>query len=124
MGASKRERSGSLSPPQQRALDILANNPGITAGEFAEMMWPNSPGWNRQIKSGTKGVSAGRGMCKAGGSYLGRLARRGLARYSERLKGHCLTVLGEGRLRAHRDGLAAAQQPAARQAAGGRSGGQ
>lgn len=124
MGTSKRERSDVLSPPQQRAMDILANNPDITAGEFAELMWPDSPGWNRHVKSGTRSVAAGRGMCKAGGSYLGRLARRGLCYYSERLKGHCISELGEKRRLANQDDLADEQRPSTRKAAGGTCGGQ
>ena len=124
MAASKHDQSGALSPAQQRAMNILANNPGITAGEFAELMWPDSPGWNRQVKSGTRSVAAGRGMCKAGGSYLGRLARRGLCYYSERLKGHCISELGETRRLANQDDLADEQRPSTRKAAGGTRGGQ
>ncbi|KKK91462.1 hypothetical protein LCGC14_2712770, partial [marine sediment metagenome] len=60
-----------------QALRCLADGP-LTPTQFAEKMWPHSPGWLRIVKSGNNSVVRGRGMPKAGGSYLGKLRKRGL----------------------------------------------
>lgn len=45
--------------------------------EFAQLMWPDSPGWNRMHRCGY-GVSAGARMPVVGGQFLGKLRARGL----------------------------------------------
>lgn len=57
----------------------------IRPREFAELMWPNSPGWNRVHKCGPYGVSFGAMMPKVGGGFLGKLRARELITYASRL---------------------------------------
>lgn len=64
-------------PTKLDALRIIANKSPITATEFAELMWPDSEGWNR-VKNCGNGATRGRGMVLAGGSYLAKLKKQGL----------------------------------------------
>jgi hypothetical protein len=75
-----------------RALAILRDWPKthdicdhIRPREFAELMWPDSPGWSRCHKCGPYGSSFGAMMPKVGGGFLGKLRARGLITYSSRL---------------------------------------
>jgi hypothetical protein len=50
-----------------------------TATEFAESMWPDSPGWKRRSKCGTRNVAVvGAAMPRMAGSHLERLRLAGL----------------------------------------------
>ena len=75
--ATKQTPIEALTKPQRRALEILATGPK-TPTEFAEQMWPDSPGWTRVYSSGQHGSSAGKAMPRTGGAYLGKLRQRGL----------------------------------------------
>lgn len=75
-----------------RALAILRDWPKthdicdhIRPREFAELMWPDSPGWSRCHKCGPYGSSFGAMMPKVGGGFLGKLRARGLITYASRL---------------------------------------
>jgi len=63
---------------QIKALTILRKHGPLTPREFAEKMWPDSPGWERVHKCGPYGASKGAMMPMAGGAYLGKLRKRGL----------------------------------------------
>lgn len=65
------------------ALAILETHPNIGATEFAELMWPDSPAWNKSYKVG-RGSAFGAHLVWAAGGYLGRLVGKGLVyrRYS------------------------------------------
>lgn len=63
-----------------RALSILVHHGDISARQFAERMWPDSPGWSRVINTGPNGATHGKGMWLAAGSYLAKLRDRGLVR--------------------------------------------
>jgi len=61
-----------------RALEILRDNPDIgLPSRFAELMWPDAPGWEKSIKVG-RGATRGAGMPRAGGHLLGRMRKAGL----------------------------------------------
>jgi len=73
-------KGDSILPPKGyvRALEIVRDNPDLrTPGQFAEMMWPDSPCWNHSINVGY-GASPGAGMPRAGGHLLGRMRKAGL----------------------------------------------
>ena len=67
-----------LSTARRRALEILRDNPGVTASRFAHLMWPDAEGHKHHTKCGPKGVSVGGGMNLAAGGFLGKLVRAGL----------------------------------------------
>lgn len=56
----------------------------ISPREFAQLMWPDSPGWQRSHRCGY-GASRGAMMPKVGGGFLGRLYHRGLITTGNRL---------------------------------------
>ena len=66
-----------LTEPQRRALEIVAEHGPIRPAQFADRMWPDSPGWQRSYKCGPWGASRGIAMARTGGAYLGKLQRRG-----------------------------------------------
>lgn len=68
-----------VGPGTIKALCILSNHGPLLAGDFARLMWPDSPKWNEAYKCGAYGSSRGRGMLKSGGSFLGKMRRLGLA---------------------------------------------
>jgi hypothetical protein len=68
-----------IGPGTRRALTILRDYGPLTPREFAEKMWPDSPGWNRVHKCGPTGASRGRAMAESGGGFLGKLRKQGLA---------------------------------------------
>jgi hypothetical protein len=95
-----------LTKPQRRALEILAaaDRQGMLAGEVAQGLWPDSPGWRRA----SKGVAHGRGTAVRGktmpmvaGVLLARLRRRDLVRRDDRFAYH-LTPQGQQALTADR----------------------
>jgi hypothetical protein len=63
--------SGSLTEAQRRALSALqdAGPRGLTAAEFGRLMW-ESPAWTQR---------SSQGYARAGGGFLGKLRRAGLA---------------------------------------------
>lgn len=66
-----------MTDSQKKALEILRDHGPMTAGWFAERMWPDSPNWGKHFNSGS-GCVVGKGMRLCGGSYLGRLRKIGL----------------------------------------------
>jgi len=66
-----------LTEPQVKALTILQNHGPLRPREFARLMWPDSPGWQRHARCGPNGSHKGGGMYLAAGGYLGKLARKG-----------------------------------------------
>lgn len=83
----------SLTKPQRRALEVLAaaDRQGMLAGEVAQALWPDSPGWTRA----SKGVAHGRGTAVRGktmpmvaGVLLARLRRQNLVRRDDRFAYH------------------------------------
>lgn len=69
-----------MTPAQRRALELLEahEDRGLTPAEFARRMWPDSPAWQRPGKCG-QGTSRGTGIRQAGGAFLARLRKAGLA---------------------------------------------
>jgi len=67
--------------PTQRALKIIDEQrkiPGrFTCGDFARLMWPDSPAWSRNTRCG-RGSHTGKGMWLCAGSFLAKLRKRGL----------------------------------------------
>jgi len=64
--------------PTDRALHILRQHPeGLMPREFARLMWPDSPAWDKLYRVG-RGSTRGVGMQLAGGSLLATLSRKGL----------------------------------------------
>ena len=62
-----------------KALQILdvEHGEGITAKQFAEKMWPDSPHWTH-VKNTGHGATSGKGMWLTAGSYLAKLKSRNL----------------------------------------------
>jgi hypothetical protein len=60
------------------ALHIIATHTITAPKQFARFMWPDSDGWRSSTGHGRSGSIKGGGMSMAGGSYLGKLRRRGL----------------------------------------------
>lgn len=80
-----------LTDKQGRSLQIIRDEDFTHPARFAELAWPDSPGWNHSRKSGGYGVAKGMGMFVAAGCHLGILERLGLVtvRYiGEATKGH------------------------------------
>jgi len=72
-----------ISEKTKRVLEIL-NVPfgkGLSAREFSDQMWPDSPARNRSYNVGN-GATHGAGLWKSAGSYLSRLRKTGLIRDS------------------------------------------
>jgi len=63
---------------QRKALIIIRDNPGITAGYFAELMWPKS---KMHIKCSKQGNSCqmiqGKAAWLCAGSHIGKLRKKG-----------------------------------------------
>lgn len=79
-----------------RALLLIRDNQIRMPGQFARLMWPNSPYWDKVYNVG-HGATKGVGMWKAGGSLLGKLAQGGLIRrpwYNDRDDSYALTDKG------------------------------
>lgn len=70
-----------LTPARLRALAILRDHPGVTAGEFALLMWPDSKGHRKVSRrsSTPAGGAMGAGIKMSAGVFLWRLVRSGLA---------------------------------------------
>ena len=97
-----------LTYSQYQALRILRDQGGdgtILPREFAQAMWPDSPGWQRICKAGNYGVTVGGGMNLAGGAYLGRLRQKGWTIWVSAYRGHKLSDTGRRVLEAHEEML-------------------
>lgn len=66
-----------ITEKQRQALQIVKEHGPIRPREFAQFMWPDSPGWRHHSKCGPKGSHRGGGMYLAGGNYLGKLRKQG-----------------------------------------------
>lgn len=80
---TSQEETVKLTAPQQRALDILRGAGGpLAPREFARLMWPDSPAWNRRSRgargSNRSGAMAGT-MPMNGARMLWKLRDLGLA---------------------------------------------
>lgn len=62
-----------------KAIKILDVEYGreLSARQFAEEMWPDSPGWDKSTNN-SYGAQRGKGMWLAAGGYLRKLQRKGL----------------------------------------------
>ncbi len=90
----------SITEKQRQALQILKENPGISAGDFAEKMWPENP-MHREHSNGGNGCQPGKAGWLCGGSYLGKLIKKGLAKkgpYHIKERGFYISRLGTAHL--------------------------
>ncbi|MBA7654002.1 hypothetical protein ES703_61869 [subsurface metagenome] len=80
-----------------KALLIIKEKEVKYSRDFAKLMWPDSPCWQKVYNVGS-GATRGVGMWLAGGSFLGKLYQKGYIHqfYGERIR---LTSKGEDRLR-------------------------
>jgi hypothetical protein len=86
-----------MSDKTKKALQILADNPGLTASGFASLMWPDSDGW-RRVKNTGHGATRGKGMWLSAGGYLAKLRKIGLVDISISRQGQTTFKLtSEGR---------------------------
>ncbi len=72
---------------EQDAVALLRKNGPMVAMDFARAAWPDSEGWHRPRRCGTRNTSSrGAGMSRPALGMLGRLKKKGLvrARYEER----------------------------------------
>lgn len=72
---------------QKKAILVIGRHErGINAAGFAEAMWPEA---NMHVKSSNGGHGAARGKAAwlCGGSYIGRLRKKGWVRYKNLLNG-------------------------------------
>lgn len=68
-----------VSPVTIKALKLVCDHGPVAPAKFAELMWPDSPAWNRVYTVGNKGGAVrGRGILRSAGSYLGKLRKAGL----------------------------------------------
>lgn len=68
-----------LTQAQARAIRILLKRAPMRPREFADAMWPDSPSHTVYAMCGPKGSHRGGRMYTAGGGYLGKLRKLGLA---------------------------------------------
>ena len=61
-----------------KALKIIDKYGVIYPKQFAQLMWPDSPAWDKVYNTGINGATSGKGMWLCAGSYLRKLKRRGL----------------------------------------------
>lgn len=95
-----------MTPFRRKALEMLRDFGPLTPSAFAHKMWPDSPAWKHSLACGPNGAHRGRGMYKAGGSYIGKLSQAGLVEPDVTLignrlyhKGYKLSRLGEEELK-------------------------
>lgn len=67
-----------ISESLKKALIIIRDRKPERPGDFAFLMWSDSPKWQNTTKAGKNGVSKGGGMNLAAGGYLGKLKSQGL----------------------------------------------
>jgi hypothetical protein len=68
-----------MSESLKKALHVINTIEVTHAGQFAYLMWPDSPAWKSLGRCGPNGSAPGVGIKLAGGAYLGKLQKRGLA---------------------------------------------
>lgn len=89
-----------MTPFQKKALETLRDHPGITAGKFAEKMWPDNL-MHVRISNGGHGAQSGKAGWLCGGSYLGKLRKKGWCRSGPRGRGYQLSHEGIRQLEDH-----------------------
>lgn len=68
-----------VSQVSTKALRLVRDHGPVAPAKFAEMMWPDSPAWNKVYMAGNKGGAVrGRGIVRSAGSYLGKPRKAGL----------------------------------------------
>lgn len=71
-----------LTSAQRKALEILRAHPqGLKAGDFAELMWPDSY-MHQKVSNQGRGACRGKAAWLCGGAYLGKLCKLGVATWS------------------------------------------
>src|SRR5687767_10596445 len=71
-----------LTDTQRKALEWLRDHPqGVKAAEIAWVLWPDSI-MHRKTSNQGNGACRGKAAWLCGGSYLGKLAKKGLVRWS------------------------------------------
>lgn len=65
-----------MTPTQEKALKFIRDNPGVQAAKIAEHLWPDSLMHRRQYNTGN-GACVGKGAWLCGGSYVGKLIKKG-----------------------------------------------
>ena len=83
-----------MSTSQIKALNIIKDNPGLSARLFAKLMWPDSS-MHTSVKNTGNGATAGKAAWLCGGSYIAKLRKKGLVKVSYYFEGPSLTVKGE-----------------------------
>lgn len=75
-----------LTKAQRKALEILRDLPDTIGrhrtygAQFAHLMWPDSPGWEKWSHGHRNGTAKATGIKRAGGAYLARLEKQGWVR--------------------------------------------
>ena len=87
-----------ITEKQKKALNILWEEGRMRPKRFAELMWPDSPYWNKCYNCGPYGASFGIKMFTAAGGYLGRLKKKGWVRYTFDYN-YCITQQGINELK-------------------------
>jgi len=67
-----------LTPFLKSALEIIRDHPGITAGEFAFLLWPGS-NMHRRVSNQGNGACRGKAAWLCGGSHAMKIVHAGLA---------------------------------------------
>lgn len=68
-----------LTPFRRKALEVIRDNPGITAGDLALQLWPDANMHHRVSNQG-HGACHGKAAWLCGGSYAKKLVYDGLVR--------------------------------------------
>jgi len=68
-----------MTPTQEKALKFIRDNPNVQAAKIAEHLWPDSLMHTRYHNTGN-GACAGKGAWLCGGSYVGKLVKKGWVR--------------------------------------------
>ena len=77
-----------------KALNIIKELDRVSAAEFARRMWPDS-NMHKKVSNQGNGSCRGKAAWLCGGSYLAKLAKKKLIRYSTALETYILTKDGE-----------------------------
>lgn len=94
-----------LTDAQVKALTILRDHPGIYPAGFAGLMWGHLDSFHRPYKCGQKGVHKGLVLYQTAGSWLTKLAKKGLVYYVSVQWGRewYISSVGRKALEAHHD---------------------
>jgi len=68
-----------MSESQIKALNILLEHPKINAAAFAKFMWADS-NMHKKVSNQGHGATRGKAAWLCGGSYMGKLKKKGLVR--------------------------------------------